>query len=437
VAVNWPGHLSYDSLIQVAEGRSRAYSFWHPAVMSWMLGIFDGVLPGTGLFVVFDAALVYGALVLALSLPKQVSWTGVGFATLCVLTPQFLLYPGIVWKDVLFSGASALGFLLIALAAERWSNLKLRITVIAVALLSLSLGALTRQNGTVVLPLAAFAIGWIAWKREERAPALNGILYGAGSLSALLLICGSAWLALETRHVGQSGPAGQFRLLQTYDIAGALHANPKLELDPLDDDEPLLAGLMRETAARLYTPERNDTLASSRALQDALLNAGGGEIAAQWTAIVVAHPLLYLKVRWDAFRWVLLTPDLLACRPVFAGVANAEPMLRDLGMTARFDGRDRALTSYAFAYAGTPVLSHATFLLLSIICLFVLLRRRSPVDIAMACLILSALAFTLSFFVISIACDYRYLYFLDVAALAAVTYLSTDAEALVLRLLRR
>ena len=166
VAVNWPGHLSYDSLIQVAEGRSRAYSFWHPAVMSWMLGIFDGVLPGTGLFVVFDAALVYGALVLALSLPKQASWTGVGVATLCVLTPQFLLYPGIVWKDVLFSGASALGFLLIALAAERWSNLKLRITVIAVALLSLSLGALTRQNGTVVLPLAAFAIGWIAWKRS-------------------------------------------------------------------------------------------------------------------------------------------------------------------------------------------------------------------------------------------------------------------------------
>jgi hypothetical protein len=405
--------------------------------MSWLIGMLDDVLPGTGLFVVVDAALVFGALALALHLPKHPSWASVLVAGLCLLLPQFLLYPGIIWKDVLFAGAAAFGFLLIAVAADRWSNLRLRITAIAVALLFLALGALARQNGVVVLPLAAVALGWIAWKQEARAPALNGILYGAGSLSVMLLICGSAWLALETRHVGQSGPAGQFRLLQTYDIAGALHANPALQLDPMDDDEPLLARLMRGTAARLYTPERNDTLAGSRALQDALLNAKRGEIAAQWAAIIVAHPLLYLKVRWDAFRWVLFTPEALACRPVFAGVANAEPALSELGLKVRVDERDRALTAYALAFAGTPVLSHATFLLVSLICLFALLRRRSAVDIAMAGLVLSALVFTLSFFVISIACDYRYLYFLDVAGLVALAYLATDAEAFVSRLLRR
>src|SRR5262249_10137140 len=149
------------------------------------------------------------------------------------------------------------------------------------------------------------------------------------------------------------------------------------------------------------------------------------------------NPLLYLKVRWDAFRWVLLTPDSPACLPVFTGVVNAQPMLRELELNIRFDARDRALTSYALAFAGTPVLSHATFLLVALACLFVLLRRRSAVDVAIACLILSALAFTLSFFVISIACDYRYLYFLDIAALVGTAYLSGDLEEFVSRHLAR
>jgi hypothetical protein len=111
--------------------------------------------------------------------------------------------------------------------------------------------------------------------------------------------------------------------------------------------------------------------------------------------------------------------------------------LLDLGVTARFDGRDRALMSYALSFAGTPIFSHATFLLVSLVCLLALLRRRRAVDIAMGCLILSALAFTVSFFAISIACDYRYLYFLDLAALTGVVYLSGDVEEFVSNRLAR
>jgi hypothetical protein len=39
---------------------------------------------------------------------------------------------------------------------------------------------------------------------------------------------------------------------------------------------------------------------------------------------------------------------------------------------------------------------------------------------------LAAIGFAASFLVISIACDYRYLYFLDVAALTGLLYLSLD-----------
>ena len=428
MAVNWPGHLSYDSLVQLWEGRTGGYSFWHPAVMSWLLGLFDSLLPGTGLFVLFDSVLLFGALGLALSGGgRRPSLTSLFAAAFCVLSPQFLLYAGTIWKDVLFAAAAVFGFLLVAFAAARWSHLRARIALIFGALLLLTLAALARQNGVIVIPSAALVLGWLALRLEARAPVLNAILYGAGSLSVMVLAFGCAWLALETRHLGRSGPAGQFRLLDTYDLAGALHLDPALALKRLHDDDPALEHLMRTAAARLYTPERNDTLAASIPLQRALVRADETMVPAQWRDFVRQRPLLYLKVRLAAFRWVVLTPNIIACRPVFSGVANAEPMLHELGLKTRFDARDRALMAYGLMFAGTPVFAHATYLLLSLVCFIVLLLRRRPADLAIAGLLLSAFAFTLSFFLISIACDYRYLYFLDVAALVSAAYLSTDA----------
>ena len=62
LAANLPGHMSYDSVIQLVEGRTGAYAGWHPPVTSWLLGALDAVLPGTALFVVIDALLIYGSL---------------------------------------------------------------------------------------------------------------------------------------------------------------------------------------------------------------------------------------------------------------------------------------------------------------------------------------------------------------------------------------
>ena len=51
---------------------------------------------------------------------------------------------------------------------------------------------------------------------------------------------------------------------------------------------------------------------------------------------------------------------------------------------------------------------------------------REPADVVMAALMASALAFAASFFLISIACDFRYLYFLDLAAMAGALYVALD-----------
>jgi hypothetical protein len=48
----------------------------------------------------------------------------------------------------------------------------------------------------------------------------------------------------------------------------------------------------------------------------------------------------------------------------------------------------------------------------------------APPDIPIVMMLISGLAFVASFLVISIACDYRYLLFLDIASLAAVFYIA-------------
>jgi len=58
-------------------------------------------------------------------------------------------------------------------------------------------------------------------------------------------------------------------------------------------------------------------------------------------------------------------------------------------------------------------------------CLLVLLAlRRRPGDLAIAAMLASALAFTACFVIISFACDYRYLYALDLSVMAALFHLA-------------
>src|ERR1700722_17972850 len=48
LALNWPGHFTWDSVAQLAEGRRGLYSGQHPPMMSWLLGGAAGGEPAGG-----------------------------------------------------------------------------------------------------------------------------------------------------------------------------------------------------------------------------------------------------------------------------------------------------------------------------------------------------------------------------------------------------
>ena len=122
LALNLPGQMSPDSVSQLLEGRTGHYESWHPPVMAWLLGLFDAMWPGPALFVLFDTALLLGAWLLLLRLTKAPGWGAFAVALVMLLTPQFLLHQGTVWKDILFADSAIAAFACLAAAASRWQT---------------------------------------------------------------------------------------------------------------------------------------------------------------------------------------------------------------------------------------------------------------------------------------------------------------------------
>jgi hypothetical protein len=433
LAVNLPGHLSYDSVLQLAQGRAGVYNEWHPPVMAWLLGLGDSLLRGSAVFVLLDAALLFGALMVLVLVRPRTGWAAPALVLALAASPQWLIYPGIVWKDVLFAGAAAAGFALLAMTDAQWGHRRLRLGLATAAMLLLALAALARQNGLVVLPFAALALAWMAARRApDRAPdRVRAVLaWGLAPLAGAVILMALASAALHARSDGEPARAYQLAYLQAYDLAGALRRRPDLPLDRLQRSQPALAGLLRGEAAQAYTPWRIDPIAALPRLKTALLGAPAREVTGQWLDLIGRHPVLYLQVRAEDFRWVAASPDPRACLPVFTGVNGPEPEISQLGMVNHERPLDLKLGAYGRGLASTPVLWHGTYAALSAVLLVLLARRRGPGDVAVAAMLGSALAFAASFLVVSVACDYRYLYFLDVAATAAALYLAADPDGL-------
>jgi hypothetical protein len=429
LAIDLPGHLSYDSVIQLMEGRTARYANWHPAVMSWLLGLGDSAVAGTGLFVVFNMLAFFASLMGLLLVRPKVHWAAAVVLGVLALTPQILVYQATVWKDVLFTNASVAGFVCLTVAAAYWERVRLRLGLIAGGTVLFALAALARQNGAIVALVGALAVGAIAARDVDTHKWRQAGLYAGAALLCIAAVALGGRAALALRTVGDSGPVVQLQLLQTYDVIGAVKAEPSLPLAFVRDDDEDLEKVIRTEGVRIWSAERNDTLGSSAIVQNALDNADPGTMSAQWRDLVIHHPRLYLKVRADVFDWVFFTPDLKRCLPFEIGVDGPASVLSELGIAERYDARDSLLDHYARIYIGTPVLSHVFYAAVALVMLYILFRRRLATDVAIGFLLLAAFGVTASFFVISIACDYRYLYFLDMATMTALFYLALDPRS--------
>jgi hypothetical protein len=408
LTLNWPGQMSYDSVAQLAEGRAGFYHSWHPPVMAWLMGLFDRLVRGTGLFIFFNGTLALFAF-FSFAQPRRASVLTVILALLAVLTPQWMLYQGMVWKDVLFADAALAAFAALARAVN--GN---RLWILP-AILLFALAMMARQNGLAIVPVAAVTLGAMLWRPAGPRRAVGG------ALLFLALVIGVAFSgeALLAWHGDRGADAAdEIRLAQSYDLAGMVKRDPGFHLTKLEAQDPELATMLRTRGVALYTPVWIDPLNDDQVLHGAISDAPPGLVFAQWRAAILGRPLLYLATRWPVFTWVVATPDLDACHALYTGLDGPPALLAELGLQRAWRPQDELHNRYGLLLRDTPLFSHLAFGTLALALLVFLLWRRQGSDLVAAGLLAAALAFTASFFVVALACDYRYLYFLDLAAMA-------------------
>ena len=423
LGANLPGHLSYDSVAQLYEGHFHVRETWGPALYAWVLGFFDQFIPGTSLYVTVSAALFFGSLAAMADLRSRTSWWGVLAAAAVALTPQVMIYQGIVWKDVMFANCAVAGFVLVAWAGRVWANAPRRWLLLIAALLLMAAGAQVRQNGIIAGGFAALALGWIAARGSWR----RGIGWAVGALIALVLV-GQAETTLSEPPKAPTDTALStgLRIVQSYDILGAIAMDPTYRTDKLAAANPAAAAIVRDRAKADYSGRRIDFTDRDTAIQAGMNALPDKAFAQQWIDLITRHPGLYLRVRWEDFRWVFAPPVVDWCLPVYVGVDAPIEKMAPLRLDHRYVQSDVMLSNYASWFLDTPVMSHVFYFAASLALAGLFLWRRKDGDVTMAAMQLAGAAFASSFFIISIACDYRYLYFSDLAALAGILYAAVD-----------
>lgn len=424
LALNLPGHLSYDSLAQLFEGRARVRETFGPVVYAWILGRFDALSPGASLYLAASAGVAAISLAALPTLAGRTTWAAALTAAGYMLTPGWLVYQAVVWKDVLFANLAVAGFICLAQAARVWGAGGASTTLpLLGALTAFAIATQVRQNGALVAVFAVLVLAYLGARSGWR----RGLAWGVTGLAALIAV--STMLALLAQPPGappnRSGQTG-LRVLAHYDIVGTLKHAPTARLDSIRAANPETEAELRHRATALYTPERVDYLASDQTVHLSLWSLPEDVVFQQWRGLVRAHPRAYLKHRWDAFYWVFATPKIDSCLPLFVGVLGPERLTTALKLTPGIEPSDRAVWNYGTWFLDTPLFSHVLFALVAIVCIGILLMRRREADWIIIALLASALTFVGSFFIVSIACDYRYLYFIDLAAVTGALYVLLD-----------
>jgi hypothetical protein len=423
LGANLPGHLSYDSVAQLYEGHFHVRETWGPALYAWVLGFFDRFVPGTSLYVTVSGAILFASLASLTDLRPRTRWIAVGVIAAVCLTPQVLIYQGIVWKDVMFANCAVAGAILIAHAARDWGDARRRWTLLILALVLIAAGTQVRQNGIIAGLFSAIAVGWLGAQGRWR----RGVVWGVAALVALLVVGAlETRLSLPPKAPKETSTSTGIHIVQTYDVIGAATMDPGYRLDILAAANPGATAMVRERGKLDWSGRRVDFLDRDTDIQAPINAIPDKAWSAQWFDLVLKHPGTYLRVRFEDFRWVFWPPVIDWCLPVYVGVDAPVEKMAPLRLTHRFVQSDVELVNYASWFLGTPVMEHATYVAIALLVAGLLLWRRQPADIPIAALQLAAAAFASSFFIISIACDYRYLYFTDLAAMAGLIYVAID-----------
>jgi hypothetical protein len=293
----FPGTYTFDSIVQLAQVFSGRYLDWHPPAMAAWWSILYRATGTPSSLLVFHHLLLAGALVaLAGFLVREgVRWTAL-LLGLVPLFPAVVNFSGVMWKDIGCAFALALAAALAPWCRRRGAGAAAAIGVV----LACAYAAMVRVNGIpAVLPIAFVAIA-SASRRDPDAPLPRGRVATLAvgftlACAALGHVVTYGVLHAERQHIES--------YVQLHDLAAILARTG-------DDRIPAFAktapSASTEDVRAMY--ERSADLGAGHYLfypddgRRAPLRLVRGEaeehaLTAAWLAAIAAHPAAYASHR--------------------------------------------------------------------------------------------------------------------------------------------
>jgi hypothetical protein len=412
----YPGLMSADSVDQWTQGHAWSFYDVHPPLMSALWGLFDRVVAGPFLMLVFHNLLFWsGAALFWRTARDRSPRLGLCFAAFGFM-PQVWAFLPVIWKDVGLGASFLLASALIYTSDRKGS---LAALLASVPLMFYGYGV--RLNAApAALPLALWS-GLVACRVFPRLKALSS------SRRFVAPACGLLYFALLAFAVSAATGAlvgGRtlypYQQVLLFDLAGVSKETGSSQFPDYVSGDP---GFSLEQVTRAYAPGGVNTLiyGSPPPLK---ITSDGGNVASlrsKWWAVVSTHKVIYLEQRWALFAQLtgFNTEGVPMAFYPATGLNNPPQFRRPLNALTR------ALTSYFFFFSRSVLFRGFFWILLSAGLVYLSLRLGLDGETGAAfVLAASGLLYALGYFFYVPSAEFRYLWWTVLAACASTILLS-------------
>lgn len=399
----FPGLMSNDSYDQYGQALSFNFTDWHPPVMAALWSVLNDFIPGPAGMLLLQGGLYWGGVwLLSVADPSRKEWARWGLFFVTPLTTSLI---GIVWKDVLMGGVLFFYVALFYWCINRGTVSRRHLVIFACLLL---VAATLRQNAIFALPPLIYLLLRAVSKIRIRY-AMLASLVGAGVLVGVSGVLNYGFLKATRMHAEAS--------VMVFDLAG-------ISVRTGQDSLGQLIG-QKVDHEHCYQTRYWDPYAwgECKYVYEEIKRAGfdkDGSLASLWVSSIAAHPAAYLRHRMRFFGEFLL-------RPAYVGVLPAEGELAGYPYKpsggARLNARILQLMEQS-GFLCTPLLS----LLVSAAVLVVVMikYRRHKSASFLVCISSSSLLYGFSFLIAGVSNDFRYAFWLSLAALSGAAVFILD-----------
>lgn len=401
----WPGLMSIDSAAQYIQALHGTYSDQHPPLMAWIWGWTDRIVKGPGGMLVLHHSMLWIGLFTIAEAARRCG-TRHSWAVITVgFLPTTLSIAGVIWKDVGMAFALVCATGLIALAAQ--SGKRSRRSLCALALVPLAYASMIRANAAVaVLPIAWLWVGTALRVRHCLRSVLASAIVVASLLGAQHVV---ERYAFETKRDRLS------QLIMLFDLAG-------IQCDGGRSTIPVpyrSAAFDAATLCEWYDSNQVDKLffLAGSPLRMSSDESAYEELRNEWFDAIGEDPVRYLRHHNRAYA------SLLGIRRA----SDNDRLVRQPGMQHNPWGivfspnaLSRAIDATTDAVASAGLFSGALWLAVSV---FLLVRRRvragvTRIEVGLAA---SSLLYLLHYYFLSLAPNWRFIYWSVLSAAVAST----------------